>query len=62
MNERPELTQEQLELLIELVEREERELPTEIHHTRLANYRDALHHRLDVVRGALERLRTACPV
>jgi hypothetical protein len=57
MSEQLNFSDEELAVMIELLEREERELPTEIRHTRLAKYRDGLHHKLDVVRGLLERLR-----
>ena len=62
MNELSELSEEEAELVVELLEREERELPSEIHHTRLAKYRDALHERLEIVRGLLSRLRTPTAV
>lgn len=62
MNALPEMSEEEVELVLELLEREERDLPSEIHHTRLANYRDALHQRLELVRGLLERLRTPATV
>jgi hypothetical protein len=57
MNALPEMSAEEVELLVELLEREERDLPSEIHHTRLTNYRNALHERLELVRGLLEHLR-----
>ena len=45
------------DLLVELLEREQAELPVEIRHTRTAEFRDELHHRQDVVRGLLDRLK-----
>jgi hypothetical protein len=57
MNDQNDLSEEELAVLIELLEHEERELPTEIRHTRLAKFRDGLHHKLDVVRGLLDRFR-----
>jgi hypothetical protein len=57
MSEQWNFSEEELAIIIELLEHEERELPAEIRHTRLAKYREGLHHKLDVVRGLLERLR-----
>lgn len=62
MNGQCDFSEEELAILIELLEHEERELPTEIRHTRLAKYREGLHHKLDVVRGLLERLRDPATV
>ena len=45
------------ELVVELLERENRELPTEIHHTRTSSIRDQLRARQAAVRSLLERLR-----
>jgi len=53
----PVLTEEEWALVVELLEREEKELPAEIHHTRTSTVRDELHKRLGMVRGLLERLR-----
>jgi hypothetical protein len=61
MSEQFSFSEEERELLIELLEREERELPSEIRHTRLTKYREGLHHRLDVVHNVLERMRTVAP-
>jgi hypothetical protein len=54
-------SEEELSLLVELLEHEDRELPSEIRHTRLTNYRDALHQRHDLVRRLLDRLRVTVP-
>ena len=62
MNELPELSEDEVALVLELLEREERELPSEMHHTRSADYRDALHRRLELVRGLVSRLHTLAAV
>ncbi|HZS52703.1 MAG TPA: hypothetical protein VFA54_17680 [Bryobacterales bacterium] len=49
----------ELALLIELLERERRDLPAEIHHTDTARVRDELHRRLETVDLLLKRLRGA---
>ena len=61
MNEPISFSEQELALLVELLEHEDRELPTEIRHTRLADYRDTLHQRQDLVRSLLERLRVTVP-
>lgn len=48
---------DELALLIELLERERRDLPAEIHHTSTSSVRDRLHRRLETVDRLLERLR-----
>jgi len=48
----------ELELILELLERERSELPVEIRHTRTAKLREELHRRQDMVRSLLERLQT----
>jgi hypothetical protein len=53
----PELDSEELGLLVELLEREGRDLPGEIHHTRTAAFREQLRRRRDVVDRLLARLR-----
>ena len=53
----PELDTEELGLLVELLERELRELPAEIHHTRTAAFRERLRRRVGVVDRLLARLR-----
>jgi hypothetical protein len=54
MNE-PKLSEAELALVIELLQREHHDLPTEIHHCRVASYRDELKHRHELVRSLLER-------
>ncbi len=56
MNELPNLSEAELALVVELLQREHHDLPTEIHHCRVASYRDELKHRHEMVRSLLERL------
>jgi hypothetical protein len=56
MHDQPILSEAEWGLLIELLEREQEDLPAEIHHCRVSDYREGLRHRLEVVRGLLERL------
>ena len=57
MNDTLRLTDADWALLRELLEREEGELPAEIHHCRVARVREQLRQRLERVRRLLERLR-----
>ena len=50
---------DEMALLIELLERERRDLPAEIHHTSTSSVRDRLRQRLETVDRMLERLRRA---
>lgn len=52
-----ELTPAELDLLEELLEREARQLPVEIHHTVTAKYRDRLRRRSELVEAVLGRIR-----
>ncbi len=56
MNEQPKLSDAEWALVIELLQREHHDLPTEIHHTRVASYREELRHRYETVRSLLGRL------
>jgi len=56
MTERPTLSDAEWELVTELLERERGELPVEIHHCRVTNYREELLSRQRLVEGLLERL------
>lgn len=56
MSEQPKLSEAELTLVIELLQREHHDLPTEIHHCRVTSYRDELKHRHEIVRSLLERL------
>jgi Trp operon repressor len=62
MNDRPQLNETEWALLVNLLEREEQELPPEIHHTRTADMKEELTQRLHMVRALLSRLRTPMPV
>jgi len=62
MNDQPQLSQAEWDLVAELLEQECRELPVEIHHTQTTNVKTHLHDRLDVARSALEHVRTAITV
>ena len=54
MNSRPNLTEDEWALIVELLEREQSELPTEIHHTRSSSYRDELRARRKMVDELLQ--------
>jgi hypothetical protein len=56
MNERLELSRVEWELVVELLQRERDDLPVEIHHCRVASYRQDLRHRQEVVEGLLHRM------
>jgi hypothetical protein len=62
MDDRPNLSAQEWALVIEMLEREQDELPVEIHHCRVASFREHLHERLQLVDGLLDRLRTAAAV
>jgi hypothetical protein len=57
MYEEPRLSDEEWDLIVELLECERNELPVEIHHTRNASVHEELQHRAEVVQKLLERLR-----
>ena len=52
----PVLTEEEWDLVIELLERKRSELLIEIRHTRTRDFRDQLRKRLDLVEQLLQRL------
>ena len=52
------LQNEELQLIIELLESERSELPTEIHHTDTSEYKERLSIRLEIVNGLLEKLKS----
>ncbi|MGD0897438.1 MAG: hypothetical protein ABR915_06345 [Thermoguttaceae bacterium] len=56
MNDQPNLSEQEWALVIELLQRELDELPVEIHHCRVASFREDLHHRLTMVQRLLEQL------
>jgi hypothetical protein len=57
MYDEPKLSDEEWDLVVELLECERNELPVEIHHTRSSSVREDLQRRADIVRRLLERLR-----
>jgi hypothetical protein len=57
MNDQVQLTDEEWNLVMELLQRELEDLPVEIHHTRSSQVREELSRRRDLVRGLLSRLR-----
>lgn len=56
MHEEPRLSEAEWHLVMELLEREQSELPTEIRHTRVSSMREDLHHRAEMVQNLLGRL------
>lgn len=62
MHEQPVLNDEEWALLLELLQLEERELPVEIRHATGMESRQEMHHRLEMVRSLLARLRVAAAV
>jgi hypothetical protein len=52
----PHLSAEEWELVGELLQREVRQLPIEIHHTDLRSAREALHRRLETVEALIVKL------
>ena len=57
MYDEPRLSDEEWDLVLELLECERNELPVEIRHTRSEGVRKDLRHRADVVRRLHDRLR-----
>jgi hypothetical protein len=62
MYDEPRLSNEEWDLIVELLECERNELPVEIHHTRSSSVRTELHERAELVRGLLSRLRVPTAV
>ncbi len=56
MTDSPRLSDEEWALVIELLEHEHDQLPMEIHHCRVASFRDDLRRRHATVQKLLERL------
>lgn len=56
MAEQPVLTQQEWELLAELVDRERRDLPAEIHHTLVSSMRDSLRDRRRAIEELLKKI------
>jgi hypothetical protein len=57
MNGQPQLNEAEWALVAELLEREEHDLPVEIHHTRSSSVKEELHQRLEMVRDLVARVR-----
>jgi hypothetical protein len=57
MNDPLRLSEDEWNLVTQLLQQELDELPVEIHHTRSAQVREELSRRRDLVRGLLARLR-----
>jgi hypothetical protein len=57
MYDEPRLSEEEWDLVVQLLECERNELPVEIHHTRNSSVRAELQQRADIVRRLLDRLR-----
>jgi hypothetical protein len=55
------LTDEERDILIELLDRERTNLPVEIHHTRTAKFKALLKRRLDLVSSLFDRLAVPRP-
>lgn len=62
MTQQPKLTQTEWELVMELIESERRELPTELHHTDDPTVRQELRARKLLVESLSDRLREAIAV
>ena len=62
MYDEPRLSDEEWDLVVELLECERNELPVEIHHTRSSSVRADLQQRAEMVRRLLERLRQMAAV
>jgi hypothetical protein len=61
VQQQPALTGNEWGLVVELLERENDELPVEIHHTEAPKMRDDLHERAALVKNLLERLNRSFP-
>ena len=62
MTQQPQLTQTEWELVLELLEAERQELPTELHHTDNAAVHEELQERKRVVDSLADRLKDAMVV
>lgn len=59
MNECLKLSQAEWALIVDLLQEERDELPVEIHHCRVASYREELQRRQELVHRLLDRMRVA---
>ncbi len=57
MEDMPGMTAEEVDILLQLLEEEARNLPVEIHHTRTPDVKEKLHARQKAVGRLLEKLR-----
>jgi len=58
MNDQPKLSEAEWALVMELLDREQHELPGELHRTRHNSYREELKRRAEMVKNLLGRLRS----
>lgn len=58
MIDQPKMSDAEWALVVELLQREQDELPVEIHHCRVSAFRDDLRRRLEMVQDILERLQS----
>jgi hypothetical protein len=56
MSQQPGLSEAEWALVVELLQREYHDLPAEIHHTRVASFREELRRREAMIKSLLERL------
>lgn len=62
MNQQPNFTEAEWGLIVELLEREQSELPREIRHTRTSSVREELRERLKTIGTLLDQLRAPVTV
>lgn len=62
MNEPLILSPAERELIVQLLQQEHDDLPVEIHHCRVAAYRDELHRRQTMVQALLDRIQAPVEV
>jgi hypothetical protein len=62
MSEQLKLSPTEWELIVELLQREHNDLPVEIHHCRVATYREELRRRQTMVQELLDRMQSAIEV
>ena len=61
MADQPKLSEAEWDLVVELLQREQSELPPEIRHTRTSTVREELRRREQMVQDLLHRLETPVP-
>ncbi len=62
MTEQLKLSSAEWELIVELLQREHDDLPVEIHHCRVASYREELRRRQALVQALLDRMQVVVEV